>query len=215
MIYTTASDGSFTPVELVDFAVEKEMAAIAMTDHDTMGGIQEAIDHIRDLDLPLELIPGIEVSTTHRSAPYGLHILGYFMGKDDKDIASLLTNFQSDIQHCSGSPSEAIKIISRHGGVPVLAHPEDYFLSMKGLDGLVVELISYGLQGLECIYTTHSAVETEQFKQIARNHNLLITGGTDFHGLGKPDVDLGSGFGHLIIPYEIVTNLKKTAGAKG
>jgi len=210
--HTTASDGSFSPVELVDYAVEREMAAVAITDHDTMAGIQEAIDHIRDLKLPLELIPGIEVSTTHRSAPYGLHILGYFV---DKDMVSLLTNFQHDIRQCSSDPSDAIEIITKYGGVPVLAHPKDYFLSMRGLDDLVGELISYGLQGLECIYTTHSSAETEQFKQIARKHDLLITGGTDFHGLGKPDVDLGSGFGHLVIPYDCVSNLKKVAGAKG
>ena len=213
--HTTASDGSFTPVELIDYAVEKKLAAIAITDHDTMAGIQKAIDHIRDAKLSLELIPGIEVSTTHPSAPFGLHILAYFIGKDDKQLADILTNFQRDIQHSSGSPRDAIKIISRHGGIPVLAHPKDYFLSIKGMEGLVEELISFGLKGLECIYTTHSASETEQFKKIASRHDLLITGGTDFHGLRKPDVDLGSGFGNLIIPYESVNSLKKMAVTKG
>lgn len=205
--HTTASDGTFTPIELVDYAVEKGLSAIAITDHDTIEGIQQATDHIHDADLPLELIAGMEVSTTHPSAPFGLHILAYFIAHDKKALPGILTNFQVAIQHSSGTPRDAIEIISKHGGVPVLAHPKDYFLSMKGLDRLVKELISYGLQGLECLYTTHSAEETEQFKRIASQHGLLITGGTDFHGLRKPDVDLGSGFGDLIIPYAIVDSL--------
>jgi len=213
--HTTASDGTFTPTEIVDYAVQKKLSAIAITDHDTMAGIQEAIDHIRNSKLSLELIPGMEVSTTHPSAPYGLHILAFFIDKDSEEMADILTNFQNDIQHSSGNPRDAIALITKYGGVSVLAHPKDYFLSMKGMDGLVGELIPFGLQGLECIYTTHSAVETEQFKKIASRHGLLITGGTDFHGSRKPGVDLGSGFGNLIIPYEVVSALKKIAAAEG
>lgn len=212
--HTTASDGTFTPVELVDHAVEKGLSAIAITDHDTIDGIQQAIDHIHNAGLPLELIAGMEVSTTHPSAPYGLHVLAYFIDKDSEALPENLTNFQVAIQHSSGNPRDAIGIIAKYGGIPVLAHPKDYFLSMKGLDRLVKELISYGLQGLECLYTTHSNAETEQFKQIASKHDLLITGGTDFHGLRKPDVDMGSGFGDLVIPYAIVDSLKSRAEAK-
>ena len=78
-IHTTASDGSFTPIELVDYAVKKKLSAIAITDHDTMGGIQEAMDYIRESHLSLELIPGMEVSTSSPTHPYGIHILAYFI----------------------------------------------------------------------------------------------------------------------------------------
>lgn len=211
-IHTTASDGSFTPVELIDYAVKKNLSAIAITDHDTMAGIQEAMDHIRDSKLSLELVPGMEVSTDHPSAPYGLHILAYFVGKDSTSMTAILTDFQRDIRRSSGNPQEALKLITKYGGIASLAHPKDYFLSMKGLDALVKELIPFGLQGLECIYTTHSAKETEQFEKIASQNDLLITGGTDFHGLRKPGVDVGTGFGNLVIPYALVSSLKTVAG---
>ena len=213
--HTTASDGSFTPVELVDYAVKKKLSAIAITDHDTMDGIQEAIDYIRESELSLELIPGMEVSTTHSDAPYGLHILAYFIDKDDEKLADILNNIKRDIQQSSAKPRDAIDIISRYGGISVLAHPKDCFLSFTGLDSLVEELVSFGLKGVECIYTTHSEVETEQFKKIASRYDLLITGGTDFHGLGKPNVDLGSGFGNMTIPYDIVSSLKNKAVTGG
>ena len=212
--HTTASDGTFTPVELVDYAVGKGLSAIAITDHDTIEGIQQAADHIHDAGLPLELIAGMEVSTTHPSAPYGLHILAYFITEEGKSLPEILDNFQVAIQQSSGNPRDAIEIMVKYGGVPVLAHPKDYFLSMKGLEKLVKELISYGLQGLECLYTTHSREETEECKSIASQHGLLITGGTDFHGLRKPDVDLGSGYGDLIIPYAIVGSLTSRADAQ-
>lgn len=206
--HTTASDGSFTPVELVDYAVKKKLSAIAITDHDTMDGIQKAIDYIRESKFSLEFIPGMEVSTTHPDAPYGLHILAYFIDKDDEKLADILNNIGRDLQQSSGKPRDAIDIISSYGGISVLAHPKDYFLSFTGLDHLIEKLVSFGLNGVECIYTTHSEVETNQFKKIASKYNLLITGGTDFHGSRKPNVDLGSGFGNLTIPYDIVRSLK-------
>lgn len=211
--HTTASDGSFTPVELVDYAVKKKLSAIAITDHDTMDGIQEAIDYIRESGLSLELIPGMEISTHYSGAPFGLHILAYFIVTDDKKLSDILINFNRDIQQSSGTPSDAIDIVSRYGGISVLAHPKEYYLSSSELHTLVEELVSYGLKGVECIYTIHSEAETEQYKKVASQYGLLVTGGTDFHGSRKPGVDLGSGFGDMTIPYNIVSSLKENVVA--
>ena len=211
--HTSASDGTFSPVEIVDYAVEKGLSALALTDHDTMGGVQEAMDHIHGNRLPLELIPGIEISARSSGFYYGLHILGYFIDKSGSDLSNLLMNFEREMQSGSFSAGQAIDIITEYGGLPVLAHPKDYFLSMSEFDKLVAELAAVGLKGVECIYTTHSVPETEAFREITLRHNLIVTGGTDFHGGNKPGVDLGRGYGTLEIPYEAVDAIRKVSAA--
>jgi 3',5'-nucleoside bisphosphate phosphatase len=210
--HTTVSDGTFTPIELIDYAVKKHLSAVAITDHDTMDGIQEAINYIRKNKLPLELIPGMEVSSSAPAYPYGLHILAYYIGKDDSELAEIINSVHEEFQQGSVSPQNAIKMITKHGGIPVLAHPKEYCLSMVKLDSLISELASIGLKGVECIYPTHSHEEIKQLKEIASRYDILFTGGTDFHGTRKAYIDLGTGFGELTIPYEIVSALKNSIG---
>ncbi len=208
-IHTTASDGSYTPKELVDYAVKKKLSAIAITDHDTMRGIEEAMNYIEKKHLRIELIPGMEVSALGIGSVYGTHILAYFVDKTPEEIAHLIGHVEFDIRKCSGTPKELIKIISAYGGIASLAHPLEYCLSMSEMDQLIGKLASYGLKGVEAIYTTHSDSVIEQLKSIATKYNLLITGGSDFHGTGKPGVDLGNGFGDMRIPYDIVNAMRK------
>jgi predicted metal-dependent phosphoesterase TrpH len=104
--------------------------------------------------------------------------------------------------------ARAIEIIGGAGGVPVLAHP--YLLEAKSedaLDNLVFELKSMGLRGVEVFYPSHTPDQTARYESIARRHGLLMTGGTDFHGLITPDIKMGSGNGNLFIPYSIYENL--------
>lgn len=206
--HTTTSDGTYTPIELIDYAVQKKLSAIAITDHDTMDGIQEAADYIKKNKLPLELIPGIEVSTSSPCSYFGIHILAYFINKNESEMSAILNSVHNNIETKSMNTKDAIQLIVKLGGIPVIAHPKDYCLSSKEFDKLVGELAAFGLKGVECIYTTHTDNEIEQYKKIALHHNLVITGGTDFHGLRKPDVDLGSGYGNLAISYDVVSSLK-------
>lgn len=208
-IHTTASDGTYTPLELVDYAVKKKLSAIAITDHDTMKGIQEAIDHIAESHLPIELILGMEMSASGMEQVYGIHILAYFFDKSPEERTRILKNVELDWRNSSRSPEEAIEIVSRFGGITSLAHPLEYYLSMAELDKLIGKLVLVGLNGLETIYTTHTDAQIKQFKAIATKYDLLITGGSDFHGTRKPGVDLGSGFGNMLIPYEIVNSMKE------
>lgn len=210
-IHTTTSDGTYTPIELVNYAIKKKLSAIAITDHDTMDGIQEAADYIRKNKLALELIPGMEVSTSSSISLYGIHILAYFIDKNENEMATILNSVHNHLEANSMDTEDAIKLISKLGGIPVLAHPQEYCLSINQLDQLVNKLVSYGLKGIECIYPTHSEKYIEQIKKIALHYDLLITGGTDFHGSRKPSIDLGNGFGDLTIPYDIIHSLKKTA----
>lgn len=72
--HTTCSDGSLTPTELVNFAVEKGVKALAITDHDTMAGWAEATEAAKCLDL--EIVPGLELSTVYNER--SMHILGFY-----------------------------------------------------------------------------------------------------------------------------------------
>ena len=91
-------------------------------------------------------------------------------------------------------PEECIKLIRTAGGIPVLAHPKSLDLSEKDFLIKLKELISYGLGGIEVYHSTHSPEDMEYFKAIANKYDLLISGGSDYHGPKvKPDIELGTG----------------------
>ena len=73
-LHSTASDGRYAPSQLVQLALRKELRAIALTDHDTTGGIEEALSAAQQTGLTV--IPGVEIST-NVSGDLELHILGY------------------------------------------------------------------------------------------------------------------------------------------
>lgn len=90
------------------------------------------------------------------------------------------------------SPAEAIELVHAAGGVAVLAHPKymEYPTERELADELR-RLKDAGLDGLECYYSQHTDAETEQYLRLAREFGLLVTAGSDFHGVSKPDVPLG------------------------
>jgi predicted metal-dependent phosphoesterase TrpH len=212
-IHTTTSDGTFTPTELIDYAVVQKLSAVAITDHDTMDGIEEALDYIKQNNLPVELLPGIEISSLASGSSFGLHILAYFIDKSDSELTDIIKRVRSSFQKKSYSIEDTIKLIKELNGISVLAHPKEYYLSMTELDSLIGELVPIGLNGIECFYTTHSEGEIQEMCNIASRHGILATGGTDFHGNRKPGVDLGRGFGNLLIPYSVVIDLKSKVNA--
>ena len=97
------------------------------------------------------------------------------------------------------SVPEAIKLIHAAGGVAVLAHP--YMLQN---DALITEFAGYGLEGIEVHYPEHSQAMVNFYLDLAKKLNLLVTGGTDFHGSAKPQIKLGM----IKIPLELVEKLR-------
>ena len=97
------------------------------------------------------------------------------------------------------SVPEVIKLIHQAGGVAVLAHP--YMLHN---DALIAEFVGYGLEGIEVYYPEHSQGMINLYLDLAKKFNLLITGGTDFHGSAKPQIKLGM----IKIPLELVEKLR-------
>lgn len=89
---------------------------------------------------------------------------------------------------------ECIGLISKSGGMPVLAHPKSLELNDKELLYLLKDMINCGLIGIEVYHPTHSLEETNKYLKLANKLDLLISGGSDYHGINtKPDIELGTG----------------------
>lgn len=268
-VHSNKSDGTMSPRDLVDYAIEKGLKAFALTDHDTINGILEATEAAIGKDI--EVIPGIEFSTQYHGKD--IHILGLCIDYQSEEFLSSLNAFQHsrDVRNekmclklqTAGidityekllasfpnavitrahygrflldngyvkampdafdkyigdyapfyvprekvTPFQAIELIIQAGGIPILAHPTLYHLSKSSLEGLLTLLKEAGLIGIEAVYSTHSPSEERDMKRLAAKYQLCISGGSDFHGSNKPQIDLATGYGKLFIPETILTNL--------
>lgn len=106
------------------------------------------------------------------------------------------------------TPMEAVSLIKHAGGVAILAHPLLYHMSSVNLQQLIDELKDVGLDGIEALYSTHTTGEEQLVKKIAAQNELLISGGSDFHGSNKPAIHLGCGRGNLSVPYAVLEAIK-------
>ena len=94
---------------------------------------------------------------------------------------------------------ECIELILKSKGIPVLAHPKSLELSKKEFLIFLKEMINFGLKGIEVYHSSHTEEEMKFYLEIANKYNLLISGGSDYHGpTVKPDIDLGTGKNHNI-----------------
>ena len=98
------------------------------------------------------------------------------------------------------TPKEAIDWIRKVKGVPVLAHPHTL-----GDQALISDFVKAGIMGIEAFYTEHSDFQKQEFMKIAHKHHLLITGGSDCHGMAKEEALIGK----IKLPYEYVEKLKE------
>lgn len=89
---------------------------------------------------------------------------------------------------------ECLELITNSDGIPVLAHPKSLELREKEFLILLKDMINYGLKGIEVYHSSHTKEEMNYYLQIANKYNLLISGGSDFHGKNvKPDIEIGTG----------------------
>ena len=103
------------------------------------------------------------------------------------------------VPHSRFLPQEAMDLILKAGGVPVLAHP-----GIMDKDEYIPELLECGLKGIEIYHTDHNAGTVKHYEELAAQYGLLATGGSDCHGMGKGRVLIGT----VRVPYELVAKLK-------
>ncbi|MGB4581097.1 MAG: PHP domain-containing protein [Coriobacteriia bacterium] len=256
-LHSTASDGVLTPAAIVELAARVGCPAIAITDHDSVDGVTEALE--ASAHTSVTVIPGVELSAG--MGERDLHLLGYHidhtdpallaalqrlrtlrveraerivsslhaaglsLGLDDvlgladggavgrAHIAQLLvssgqaTSVEDAFRRLLGrsaphfvpkplcSPAEVIGWIRNAGGVAVLAHP-----GLRDVDDLVPGLVDAGLAGIEAYHSAHDAETVQHYVRMAEQLGLIVTGGSDFHGLDRKGDHIGS----ANVPAEVV-----------
>lgn len=108
--------------------------------------------------------------------------------------ADIQTAIVETINRCPSHNSRiaakiAVTAILASGGIPVWAHPlggeGEKEIAPKQFDNMLNELTEYGLMGMECFYSKYSLIKCQELASVAREHNLLISGGSDYHGTNK------------------------------
>lgn len=109
------------------------------------------------------------------------------------------------VRHFEISAKEAIAEIKRIGGAAVFAHPY-----VMGKNNFIAQFIKYGLDGIEAYHSDHPGTASKHYIELAQKYKLLVTGGSDCHGLGKGEILMGK----VKVPYELVEGLRRCAGQK-
>ena len=252
-IHTTASDGSLTPTQVVQLARKKGFSLIAVTDHDTMGGVAEALEAGKKYNV--DVVPGVEISS---GVTLEVHMLGYGMSPDHpvmkammeerraarvERMERIIENLQKmgvpitveEVEAVAGgaigrphiaqvliahglvpdvrtafreyigvgakayverrkmTSEQVIANIRDAGGVPVLAHGGLLRISEVELNQWIDSMAKKGLMGLECYHNAHTPQMERLLRAAAERNGLLVTGGSDFHGSSRPDVEMGTG----------------------
>ena len=99
-------------------------------------------------------------------------------------------------------------MIKDAGGLSVLAHPTQIDNTFATLPGIVDELVTLGLDGVELYYPTHSGKIRKKIRRITQNHDLLFTGGSDYHGDIRPGTSLAGGV-NVYVPAELLVKMKQ------
>ena len=265
-LHTNFSDGTYSPEELAERAAMVGLAAVALSDHDTLEGCARMAVACRGAGL--EFIPATEL--TAELDGNELHLLGYFLDAQNTRLLGEMARFQQVRQdriremvarlnrvnvplqadavfalaNCRSpgrphvgralvmggfcatleeaferflkknrpawvpkfkiSALDAIALIHGAGGLAVLAHP-----GLNRADQIIPELVTAGLDGLECFHTKHTAPVSAHYLRLALDLDLAATGGSDCHGLSKGKPLIGT----VKLPYEYVTRLKARLGA--
>jgi len=263
-LHTQFSDGTFSPEELVAQARHHDLAAIALTDHDTVEGCARAAAACQADSI--EFIPGTELTAEQNG--HELHVLGYLIDTQNPRLLAEIAQFQTVRQNriremvarlqairvplqaqsvfalancrspgrphvaralveaglCANldeaferflkknrpawvpkfkmSAARAIELIHQSGGLAVLAHP-----GLNRSDEVIPAMVEAGLDGIECFHTKHTASTSQHYLQIAERFRLLVTGGSDCHGLSKGRPLIGS----VKLPIEHVEKLRQRA----
>lgn len=276
-VHSTYSDGSLTPTQLVSEAQRLGLTAIALTDHDGIGGVREFLHACAACGV--RGIAGVELSV---DVPKGcLHLLGYFLDTGHAGLLGTLSQLRAsrternvrileklnglglaltweEVAACAGqdvvgrphfaqalqtrgyvrskteaferflargkpayfdryrlSPAASIAVIRAAGGVAVLAHPLTLERSRASLRRILIEWKEMGLAGIEAFYSEYDAGKTGLYLALCRDLDLAPTGGSDFHGRANPAIHLGTGFGELRVPDELLAGLEARRGCFG
>ncbi|MCD8036689.1 MAG: PHP domain-containing protein [Clostridiales bacterium] len=134
---------------------------------------------------------------------------GYAVNKEDAFNKYISAGRPGYVKRETLTPKKCIETILNSEGIPVLAHATLYGYGYLEIHNLVGELKEYGLMGLETIYSTYTEKQSDEIRKICEYYKLLKSGGSDFHGANKPDIQIAVGRGNLRIPQEFAEKMKE------
>ena len=106
---------------------------------------------------------------------------------------------------------QSVALIHQAGGLAILAHPCLYKMKRAELTAMIEELVNAGLNGIEAVYSCNQGSDEKDFREMAEKYQLLLSGGSDFHGANKPYIHLGTGKGNMAVPYEFLEAMKNSS----
>ena len=134
---------------------------------------------------------------------------GYVRNLDEAFDRYLAKGAAAYVERGKPTPETAIRALLAARAVPVLAHPAATGSRSEGeVEALVAALTAMGLRGIEAYYHAYGPGQIAACLGLARRHGLLVTGGTDYHGLRKPEIQMGRGSGGMHVPYRLLALLK-------
>ena len=107
---------------------------------------------------------------------------------------------------------EAVRLIKDAGGLAFVAHLNQTKRSLDSLREMLTRLKSAGLDGIEGYYTEYTEEMGREYRALAAELGLMLSGGSDFHGENKPHIKIGTGTGELRVPYPVLAAIKKRTG---
>ncbi len=134
---------------------------------------------------------------------------GYIEKRSDAFKKYLGKNSPCYVERFSLTAEEFIRLIKESGGIAIWAHAAWAADSEKELCDKARQFADTGLDGIECLYSKYTAEETDMCFRVAEKLGILPSGGSDFHGMNKPSIKLGTvsgGSGH--VPYSMLENLR-------
>ncbi len=138
-VHTTASDGRLSPAETVRAAAERGLSAIAITDHDVLSGLEEAVEAA---PRSLEIIPGIEMTASWNESPRGIHVLGYFINPAHPQLQAALKKAEKTMERHVDTVLAAIKAV---GGTLHRRDLDRYRHRYAGGAALVLGMLEHGV----------------------------------------------------------------------
>ena len=171
--------------------------------------IREIVSRLNQMHIPLEVEAVFALANCN--APGRPHVAralvaaGLCGDLDEAFERFLKKNRPAWVPKFKMSASHAIELIHQAGGVTVMAHP-----GLNHCDEVIPLMVEAGLDGIECLHTKHSTMTVEHYVEMADHYNLLVTGGSDCHGMSKGKPLIGT----VKLPYENVERLRAKAAQR-
>jgi predicted metal-dependent phosphoesterase TrpH len=190
----------------IDIYNERLLAEMAKFQSVRQNRIREMVARLNKLNIPLEADAVFAIANCQ--SPGRPHVgralvqAGFCATLDEAFERYLKKHRPAWVPKFKISALDAIELIHQAGGVAVMAHP-----GLNRTDDIIPQLVRQGLDGLECYHTKHPPATSEHYLALACRHQLLVTGGSDCHGMNKGKPLIGT----IKLPYEHVRELKSRA----